>query len=129
MNRPKFLILDFKEALEAFLYVVQNPNLPTIDVECVISEIFTCLTGNDVAINETAYYAGHVVRQGIIIENLSEVAEGTLDVIEQSIYDLGLACYAILREIKAYDQDGAFMYRFKGIIDDSSLLFEEIPSV
>ena len=129
MNRPPILILDFKEALAAFLYVAEDKNLPTLDVDSVIDRIFNCLISNDVAINQLAYYANKMLREGLIIENLNDLTEGQFDVIEQAIYDLGIGCYTILRELKAYDQDGRFMYRYKGTLDDSSIVFEEITSI
>ena len=55
-NMPDLIILDFKQELDDFRAVLNNVDLPTPDIEAVLSQLF-----DTIAVAEEDVYAGMVL--------------------------------------------------------------------
>lgn len=126
MNAPQFLIMECPQSLPPFVALLKRPELPTIDIDAVLSQIVDAVTVLDQAddnLSSTALY----MRAG---EGLSErwiLEDGPSDAHLEEMVIHGVVCVG--QEIKnnlldhnAY-RHGHCPYTYRNLVNASTILF------
>ena len=127
MNEPEQIILELKEELRNFRSIILELDMPTIDQEAALSQVFDALhsrrfnndntdlmwAANDLALNSVG-----------LAENWEDEDDGRARAYE-SVIVLGEAIQEQLAQYGAY-RNGHFQYEFEGFFDYDTVLLRKI---
>ena len=123
---PDLIILDFKQELDDFRAVLNNVDLPTPDIEAVLSQLF-----DTIAVAEEDVYAGMVLNVAMDMAKGEGLYENTrLDEFDQQRIMSAVVklCNKLKNKILSLNGyvDGFFQYSFQQLLDYNTVVLSKI---
>lgn len=117
---PKQVILPLAPELHAFRAVVFEMDMPTVDLEAALSQIFDAVQAQNSA---TALHnlAGNMANGEALFENSDIEDDGKYRVFV-SVLRLGEQIRQKLQAYGGYNADGTFPYEFKGMLNHDTVV-------
>lgn len=118
---PQTVILDCREELVLFKAVVCGLDMPTVDLEAAVGQIFYAVGHEYTAHHNTMQLAHAMSMQEALFEN-SELDNGQQVKIYNAVVDFCDHLIAKLKSLGAYDYNGQFPYENRTILNDGSII-------
>lgn len=130
---PQSLILDCATELHTFRSVVAELDMPPIDMEATLQQVFETVIDDSYfkdRIADVAMYMGNGegIYQGLFENSEAEVNDDTNQRITMAVVELGRAIKNKLDNYHAY-RNGHFPYIFRNYINDRTIVLSESGNV
>ena len=117
------IIIDCEKELKAFRKVVCELDMPTIDMDAALSQVFETVRDLSRFENKICYVASDMAFGDALFEN-SELEADARDRIHEAVVNLGENIKKQLILLKAYEEDGTFPFSFGTLINDSTIVLK-----
>ena len=120
---PDGVLIECKEVLRDFKRVVCELDMPTVDMDAALSQVFDAVQDLSKFEDKLCYLASEMTYGEALFEN-SDLEADAYDRIHEAVVTLGEGLKNHLVNLKAYRDDGTFPFSFRTMLDDNTIHLE-----
>lgn len=124
MSYPESIIFEFGPELTQFKSIVCDINMPTLDLEAVLDQIFTAVSNLSMSGSALHEVAKDMSHSEAMFEN-ADLDYYQRQAIFLAVLNLGAALIQELKRIKGYNQHGKFPYVLRDMINGQTVFLSQ----